>query len=64
MPSEKEKSLQFKQYMKSDKMPYIISADMESLIKKIDLQIIQKILQQQNWGAHSLWIFNVNNLRI
>ena len=34
--------------MKSDKMPYIIYADIESLIKKkMDVQIIQKILQQQ-----------------
>ena len=28
--------LEFNQYMKSDKMSYIIYADMESLIKKID----------------------------
>ena len=35
--------------MKSDKMPYIIYADIESLIEKkeMDVQIIQKILQQQ-----------------
>ena len=36
MPSEKNNILQFNQYMKSDKMPYIIYVDMESLIKKID----------------------------
>ena len=36
MPSEKDKVLEFNQYMKSDKMPYIIYADMESLIRKID----------------------------
>ena len=36
MPSEKDKILEFKQYMKSDKMPYIIYADTESLILKID----------------------------
>ena len=48
MPSEKGKILEFNQYMKSDKMPYIIYADIESLIKKsMDVQIIQKILQQQ-----------------
>ena len=34
MPSEKEKILEFNQYMKSDKMSYSIYADIESLIKK------------------------------
>ena len=33
--------------MKSDKMPYIIYADIESLFRKMDVQIIQKILLQQ-----------------
>ena len=36
MPSEKNKILEFKHYMKSDKIPYITYADTESLIKKID----------------------------
>ena len=36
MALEKDKILGFNQYMKSDKMPYIISADIESLIRKID----------------------------
>ena len=36
MPSEKDSILEFNQYMKSDKMPYIIYADTESLIKKVD----------------------------
>ena len=36
MPSEKDKILEFNQYIKSDKMPYIVYADMESLVKKID----------------------------
>ena len=36
MPSQKDNVLRFNQYMKSDKMPYIIYADLESLIKKID----------------------------
>ena len=35
-PSEKENILEFNQHMKSDKMPYIIFADIESLIRKID----------------------------
>ena len=34
IPSEKDNILEFNQYMKSDKMPYIIYADIESLIKK------------------------------
>ena len=42
MPSEENKILEFDQYMKSDKMPYIIYADIDSLILKID----QKNLQQ------------------
>ena len=34
--SEKDGILEFNQYMKLDKMPSIIYADIESLIKKID----------------------------
>ena len=36
MPSEKDNILEFNQYMKSGKMPYMIYADIKSLIKKID----------------------------
>ena len=36
MPSKKDKMLQFKQYKKSNKMPYIIYTDLESLIEKTD----------------------------
>ena len=36
MPTEKKKMLEFNQYMKLDKMPYIIYADIESWIRKID----------------------------
>ena len=36
MPSEKNNILEFNQYMNSDKMPHIIYADIESLIRKID----------------------------
>ena len=36
MPSEKDNILAFNQDMKSDKMPYIIYTDNESLTKKID----------------------------
>ena len=36
LPAEKDKILEFNQYMKPDKMPCIIYANMEFLIKKID----------------------------
>ena len=36
MQSEKNEILEFNQYMKSDKMPNIIYAEIRSLIKKID----------------------------
>ena len=35
MQSERNKVLEFNQYMKSDKMPYIIYTHIESLILKI-----------------------------
>ena len=34
MPSEKDNILKFNQYIKSDKMQYVIYADIGSLIKK------------------------------
>ena len=36
IPSEKNNTLEFNQYIKSYKMPYIIYVDIESLIIKID----------------------------
>ena len=36
MSSGKDNILKFNHFMKSDKPPYIIYADLESLIKKID----------------------------
>ena len=36
MPPEKDNILEFNQYNKSGKIPYIIQADIESLIQKID----------------------------
>ena len=47
MPSEKDEILEFNQYMKSDKISYIIYVGLESLIIKMDVYIIKKILQQQ-----------------
>ena len=51
MSSEKDNILKFNQYMKSDKMPYITYADVESLIKKIGVcaNNSDKILQQQKY---------------
>ena len=50
MPSKKDNNLEFNQYMKSNKMPHIIYADIEPLIKKklMHVQTIQKNLQHQN----------------
>ena len=36
MPSEDTKILEFNQCQKSDKAPFVIYADLESLIEKID----------------------------
>ena len=47
MPSEKDEILELNQYMKSDKISYIIYVVLESLIIKMDVYIIKKILQQQ-----------------
>ena len=49
MQSKKNNMLQFNQYMKSDKMPYIIYTDLESLIKTInafaeDGRLYEKVL--------------------
>ena len=36
MPSEDIKILEFNQYQKSDKSPFIIYADLECILEKID----------------------------
>ena len=66
MSLEKNKILKFNQHMKSDKMLYIIYADLESLIKKIDgcVNNPEKIFNNKNWRAYPLWMFNLNNLEI
>ena len=49
MPLKNYNILKFNQYMKSDKMSYIIYADFKSLIEKIHgCEAIWKNLQQQN----------------
>ena len=48
MPSEDTQILEFNQYQKSDKAPFIIYADLEYIIKKLmDVKIIPKIHLQQ-----------------
>ena len=47
MPSEYIKILEINQYPKSDKAPFIIYADFECIIEKIDVKIILKIHFQQ-----------------
>ena len=49
MTSEKDTTLESNQYMKSDKMSWIIYADIESLIKKIDgcANNLEKFQQQK-----------------
>ena len=42
MPYENTKRLEFNQYKKSDKVPFIIYTDLESIIEKIDVKIILK----------------------
>ena len=61
MPSQKDNILQFNQLMKLDKMPYIINADFESLIKKIDgctnnpeKSSTRKICKHILWG-YTMW---------
>ena len=48
IPSEKDKILEFNQFMKSDKMPHIIYADIESLIKKKKQMGVKKIFNNKN----------------
>ena len=49
MPSKDTKILEFNQYQKSDKAPFIIYADLECVIEKIDRckKILKIHLQQK-----------------
>ena len=47
MPSEDNKILEFNQYQKSDKAPFIIYPDLECLIEFVNVKIILKIHPQQ-----------------
>ena len=61
------KILEFKHYLKSNKMPYIIHADIESLIRKIDgcannpeKSSTMKISEHIPWrySVSTIWRFN------
>ena len=67
MLSEKDNILEFNQYMKSDKISYIIYADMESFIKKVDgcannpeNSSTTKIGEHIPWGysVSTIWAFD------
>ena len=47
-------------------MPYNIYGGIEYLIQNIDgcVNYPETSSKIENWGEHSLWIFNVNNLGI
>ena len=64
MPSEKNKISKFNQFMKSDKMPYVIYDDLVSLIKKLDVcaNNLEKSSTTKIGGYNFLWIFSINNL--
>ena len=66
MSAQKDNISQFNQYMKSDKILYIIYADLESLIKKNRRMCEQskKIFNNKNWKKYSLRIFNFKDLGI
>ena len=71
IPSTVGNILQFNQYMKSDKMLYIIFADLECLIKKIDgsaknleISSTTKIVEHipSGYSMSTVWAFdNVEN---
>ena len=74
VPSEKINILEFNQYMKSDRMPYIIYADLESLIEKIDgcANIPEKSSTTKlgeyipcEYSMSTIWVFsNIENKHI
>ena len=67
MPSEKDNILVFNQYMKSNKMPHIIYAGTESLIKETDVfgnnpekSLTTKISEHISYGysMSTIWVFD------
>ena len=63
MPSEDTKIIEFNQYQKSDKAPFIIYADLESIIEKIDGWSC-KIIYTKSKRTCSTSFFNVYNIII
>ena len=62
----KNNIFEFNQYIKLGKMQYIVHADVESLIEKIDncKNNPEKYLTTKIEKIYSLWIFSVNNFHI
>ena len=50
MPSEKDNILEYNQYMKSDKIPYIIYADIESLGEHLGEHIACRYSMSTIWA--------------
>ena len=59
MSSEKDNILQFEQYMKSDKMSYVIYADIMLIKRKMDAQTIHKVLHQKKQTNKKLKQVNI-----
>ena len=59
MPSEDTKILEFNQYQKSDKAPFIIYADLECIIEKTDGC---KNNPENSSTTYSIRFFNVYNI--
>ena len=65
MPSEKDNILGMNQYVNSDKMPYIIYADIESLITKIDgCAISPESSSTTKLSEHISWWHSMSTIRL
>ena len=65
MPSEETEILEFNQYQKSNKAPFIIYADLECIIEKIDgCKNNPENSSTTKVSKHSMSIFNVYNVVI
>ena len=64
MSSEDTKILEFNQYKKSDKAPFIIYADLEWIIEKIDRckNNPKKFFQNKSKQTYSISFFNIYNI--
>ena len=64
MPSEDTEILKFNQYPKSAKAPFIIYADLECLIEKIDGCKSSKFIHNKSKQTYSIRFFHVYNIII